>query len=94
MLGMRKKINMELQSKDVHEDRLEARIETEQPLDEGRKRKRNFEEIEQGQEEEVTEFVSDSAFVLWEKSLKGKDFIVERGFNKLISHLSPKLIYF
>ena len=39
--------NMELQSKDVQEDRPETRIETEQPSDEGRKRKMNAEEIEQ-----------------------------------------------
>ena len=33
----------------------------------------------------MSEFVSYSAFVLWEKNLKEKDFIVERGFNGLIS---------
>ena len=33
----------------------------------------------------MSEFVSDSAFILWEKNLKEKDSIVERGFNKLIS---------
>ena len=33
----------------------------------------------------MSEFVSYSAFVLWEKNLKEKDFIVGRGFNKLIS---------
>ena len=32
----------------------------------------------------MSEFVSDSVFVSWEKNLKEKDFIVERGFNKLI----------
>ena len=46
------------------QDRPEARTETEQPPNEGRKRKRNAEKIEQGQEEEVSEFVLDSAFVL------------------------------
>ena len=61
------------------------RIETEQQPGKGRKRKRNAEETEQGQEEEVSEFISDSAFVLWENNLKEKDFIVGRGFNKLIS---------
>ena len=66
------------------QDRPEVRIETEQAPDEGRKRKRNAEETEQGQEEEVSEFVSNSAFVLWEKNLKEKDFVVEKGFNKLI----------
>ena len=49
------------------------------------KRKRNAKETEQGQENEVSEFVSGSAFVLWEKNLKEKDFNVERGFKKLIS---------
>ena len=40
--------NLELQSKDVQEDRPKARIETEQPPNEGRKRKRNSKEIDQG----------------------------------------------
>ena len=77
----------EIQSGAVQEeeqDRPEVRTETKQALDEGRKRKRNVEEIEQRQEEEVSDFISNSAFVLWEKNLKEKDFIVERGFNKLI----------
>ena len=34
------------------------RTKTEKSLDAGRKRKRNAKEIEQGQEEEVSEFVS------------------------------------
>ena len=42
-------------------------------------------ETEQGQKEEVSEFVSNSALVSWEKSLNEKDFIEKRGFNKLIS---------
>ena len=33
----------------------------------------------------MSEFVSDSALVLWEKNLKDRGFIVKRGFNKLIS---------
>ena len=33
----------------------------------------------------MSEFISNSDFVLWEKNLKEKDFIVERGFNKFIS---------
>ena len=32
----------------------------------------------------MSEFVLDSALVLWEKNLKDTGFIVERGFNKLI----------
>ena len=40
--------NLELRSEDVQEDRPKARTETEQPPDEGRKRKRNAKEIEQG----------------------------------------------
>ena len=78
----------EVQSRVVHEEEQgETRTETEQLTEETRKRKRGAEEdeIEQGQEEVVSEFVSDSAFVLWEKSLNEKDFIVKRGFNKLIS---------
>ena len=57
----------------------------EQPPNEGRKRKRDVEETGQEQEEEVSEFVSDGAYVLWEKNLKENYFIVERGFNKIIS---------
>ena len=33
----------------------------------------------------MSEFISNSALVSWEKSLNEKDFICERGFNKLIS---------
>ena len=32
----------------------------------------------------MSEFVSNSAFVLWEKCLKENDFIIKRGINKLI----------
>ena len=35
--------------------------------------------------EKVRDFVSDKAFVLWEKNLKDRGFIVKRGFNKFIS---------
>ena len=68
------------------EERPEARIETEQPTEETRKRKRGAEEAETEQSNgKVRDFVSDKAFDLWEKNLKDRDFIVERGFNKLIS---------
>ena len=79
--------NLELQPKDVQEDRPEVRMETEQPTKETTKRKRGVEETEtkQRQEEEVSKFVTNNALALWEKSLNEKDFIVERGFNKLIS---------
>ena len=55
---------------------------------ETRKRKRGAEEAETEQRNErVRDFISDKAFVLMEKSLKDKGFIIERGFmfNKLIS---------
>ena len=39
----------------------------------------------------MSEFVLDSALVLWEKSMNEKDFIVERGFNKLISPFSKMI---
>ena len=35
--------------------------------------------------ERVRDFISNKAFVLMEKSLKDRGFIVEKGFNKLIS---------
>ena len=50
----------ELQSgvmQEEEQDRPEVRTEIEQPFNEGRKRKSNVEETEQGQEEEVSEFV-------------------------------------
>ena len=41
--------------------------------------------------EKVRDFVSDKAFALWEKGLKERGFIVERGFNKLISPFTEML---
>ena len=68
------------------EERLEARTETEQPTEEIRKRKRGAEEAEiEYMNEKVRDFVSDKAFILWEKNLKDWGFIFERGFNKFIS---------
>ena len=68
------------------EERPEVRIEIGQPTEETRKRKRGAEEVEtKKRNENVKDFVSYKAFVLWEKNLKDRGFIVERGFNKLIS---------
>ena len=44
------------------------------------------EEVETEQRNErVRDFISDKAFVLMEKSLKERGFIIEIGFKKLIS---------
>ena len=67
-------------------ERSEARTKIEQLTVETRKRKRGAEEVETEQRNErVRDFISDKAFILMEKSLKDRGFIVERGFNKLIS---------
>ena len=68
------------------EKRPEARTETEQPAEETRKRKNGAEEARTEQRnEKLRDFVSNKAFVLWENNIKDRGFIVERGFNKLIS---------
>ena len=67
-------------------ERVEAIVEVEQPCEETRKIKREVVEAEiEQRNERVRTFISDKAFVLMEKILKDKGFIVERGFNKLIS---------
>ena len=74
------------------EERVEARLEVEQPNEESRKRKRGAEEVETEQRNERARvLVSDKASALMEKSLKDRGFIIERGFNKLISHFSEML---
>ena len=75
-----------LQTISIQEERVETRTETEQPQEESKKRKRNAEEseIEQGEDVEVDDFVSERALVVIEQTLLQKDFIEERGFNKLI----------
>ena len=75
-------------------ERSEARTETEQLTADTRKRKRGVEEAEiEQRNERVRYFISDKAFVLMEKSLKDKGFIIERGFmfNKLISPFIERL---
>ena len=77
----------ETQSRAVQEgERSKARKERKQLTIETRKRKRGSEEDETKQRNErVRDFISNKAFVLMEKSLKDRGFIVEKGFNKLIS---------
>ena len=86
-VGSEEKATPELQTVATQQERSEALTVIEQPLKEGRKRKRNVEETEteQGKEDEVDEFVSNGAFVVMEKTMLHKDFIGERGFNQLIS---------
>ena len=66
----------------------EARKETKQPVEESRKRKRNIEDVETWQEEEEDEedeLISNAAHMVMKGTLQQKNFIGERGFNKLIS---------
>ena len=68
------------------EERAEAREDPEPLVGESRKRKRGAKkaEIEQ-RNESVRILILDKASALMEKSLKDRDFIVERGFKRLIS---------
>ena len=69
----------------MHEgERYETRIETKQPIEETRKRKRGAKEAEQ-REEKASDLVSKRAYFAWRDKLQHRDFIGERGFNKLIS---------
>ena len=54
---------LELQTVATQEERAKTRTETEQPQEESRKRKRNAEEakVEQGEDVEVDDFVSNKA---------------------------------
>ena len=75
----------EMQAEERDEDRGEF-----EPLEgESRKMKREA-EVEQ-MNEKVRSLISDKAAALMEKSLKDRDFIVERGFKRLISHFSEML---
>ena len=83
--------NPELQIMVMQEERKEtkqpskARKETEQLVEESRKRKRNIKDAETEQEEEEDELISNAAYVFMKDTLQQKNFIGERGFNKLIS---------
>ena len=83
----------EKQSREMQEEeKAEARVEPKQPEEESRKMKRGAEEAEAEQRNERARIlVSDKAFALMERSMKDMGFIVERGFNKLISPFSEML---
>ena len=62
--------------------------ETEQPIEESGKRKRNTKDDETEQEEEEDEkdaLISNATYVVMKDTLFQKSFIGERGFYKLIS---------
>ena len=63
----------------------EAREETELPAKQSRKRKRNTTNAETEQEEEEDELISNAVYVVMKDTLKQKNFIGERSFDKLIS---------
>ena len=68
------------------EERPEARTKIEQQTEETRKRKIGAEEAGAEQrEEKVSDFVSELAYFTWRDKLQHRDFIGERGFNRLIS---------
>ena len=74
------------------EERAKVKVEPEQPEEESRKRKRGAEEADTKQgNERARILVLDKASALMGKSMKDRGFIVERGFNKLISPLSEML---
>ena len=80
-------VAQENQSGEMQEgERAEARVEPEQLEEESRKKKRGVEEAETKQRNgRVRILISDKASTLMEKSLKDMGFIIERGFNMLIS---------
>ena len=86
-------VAQEKQSGEMQEEEIaEARVEPEQLEEESRKRKRGTEKAEAKQRNEKARIlVSDKASALMERSLKDRGFIVERGFNKLISHFSEMI---
>ena len=76
----------------IQDERAKTRMKIEQQPEESRKRKRNAEESETEQREDVEvddlvfdDLVSETTHVVMEQTLLYKDFIGERGFNKIIS---------
>ena len=66
------------------EERAEVNDELEQTVEESRKRKRGIEEVESS-EQKAGDWVFHMAHISWRDKLQHKDFIGERGFNKLVS---------
>ena len=74
------------------EERGEVNKETNQSVEESRKKKRGAEEAEiEQRNESVRILILDKAFALMEKSLKDRGFMVENGFKRLISHFSEMM---
>ena len=90
---LKEEVVQENQSGEMQEEeRAEAKVEPEQPEEESRKKKRGVEESKTEQRNErVRILISDKGSALMEKSLKDRGFIVEKGFNKLISHFYEML---
>ena len=77
---------MEEYARNEEEAIQEVQTETEQETEETRKRKRGAEEAETEKiREKVSDFVSERAYFAGRNKLQNRDFISERGFNKLIS---------
>ena len=74
------------------EERVEVRVESEQSVEETKKRKREAIEAETEQRNErVRTFISDKASILLKESLKSRGLIFKRGFNKSISPFTEML---
>ena len=70
----------------LEKERDEVRAELEQLVEESRKMKRGAEEARAERNgEKASDWVSEQAYVAWRDKLQQRDFIGERGFNKLIS---------
>ena len=68
------------------EERVDERAEIEQPVEETRKRRRGVEEAKvERKEEKASDLVLERAYFAWRDKLQHRDFIGERGSNKLIS---------
>ena len=66
------------------EERVEVNDELEQTVEESRKTKKGNEEVESSKQN-VSDWVSDMAYMSWRDKLQHRDFIGERGFNKWVS---------
>ena len=68
------------------EQRAEARVEPEQPVEETRKRKKGAEEAgAECSKEKVSDWVSELEYFAWRDKLQHRDFLGERGSKKWIS---------
>ena len=82
MLELKKKKLWSFRRQDMNKKISGERMETVAPIEEGRKIERNEEEEKELKNED--EMVSNIAYKIMQSKMMKKDFIGERGFNKLI----------